>query len=97
MEFVMVTYADRPWIARYDSGVAPSLEPYPDEPLHQSLRATAATQPNAVALVSNAHVPLLGRLAREMTYAELDRQSDALAAALQALGVKHGDRVALVL
>lgn len=93
----MVTYADRPWVGHYDPGVAPSLEPYPDEPLYQSLRTTAATRPDSVALVSNAHVPLLGRLAREMTYAELDRQSDALAAALQTLGVKRGDRVALVL
>lgn len=93
----MVTYADRPWVQHYDSGVPPSLEPYPNEPLHLSLRNTAASRPDAIALVSSAHVPLFGRLAREMTYAELNRQSDALAAALQSMGVKHGDRVALVL
>ena len=93
----MATYADRPWVKNYDSGVPASLEPYPQQPLHQSLRDVAASAPESVALVSNAHVPLFGRLAREMSYAELDRQSDVLAAALQAMGVQRGDRVALVL
>jgi len=94
---MMATYADRPWVKHYDSGVPASLQPYPNQPLFQSLREIAAKTPDAVALVSNAHVPLFGRLAREMSYAELDRQSDELAAALQAMGVQRGDRVALVL
>jgi long-chain acyl-CoA synthetase len=93
----MATYADRPWVKHYDSGVPASLGPYPSQPLYQSLRDIAATLPEAVALVTSAHVPLFGRLANEMTYAELNRQSDELAAALQALGVKRGDRVAIVM
>lgn len=93
----MATYADRPWVQHYDAGVAETLAPYPQIPLHHALKSVAAAAPQAVALVTSAHVPLVGRLAREMTYAELDRQSDVLAAALQVMGVQHGDRVALVL
>lgn len=93
----MVTYADRPWVKHYDSGVPASLDPYPSQALHESLRDIAATHPDAIALVTSAHVPLFGRLANEMTYAELNRQSDELAAALQARGVKRGDRVAIVM
>jgi long-chain acyl-CoA synthetase len=93
----MVTYAERPWVKNYDSFVPPSLAPYPNEPLHNSLIRAAETAPNAVALVTSAHLPVAGRVGREMTYAELHRQSDALAAALQAMGVKRGDRVAIVM
>lgn len=93
----MVTYADRPWVKNYDPAVPPSLAPYPNEPLHKSLLTAAEVAGESVALVTSAHVPLAGRLASEMTYAELNRQSDVLAAALQAMGVKRGDRVALVM
>jgi len=49
------------------------------------LIAAAADAPNKVALRAGA---------RDLTFGELDRDSDALAASLQALGVVRGDRVA---
>jgi long-chain acyl-CoA synthetase len=93
----MVTYADRPWTKLYDSGTPKTLEPYPNVTVQSFLQEGAKKTPNNVALISSAHVPVFGRIASTLTYAELDRQSDALAAALVDLGLKKGDRVALVM
>src|SRR5664279_4590031 len=93
----MVTYAERPWTKMYDPGVPLSLEPYPEIPLFQLLRDSAAKAPNSIALVTSAHLPLIGRVGSELTYAQLDQASDALSAALVDLGLKKGDRVALVM
>jgi len=92
----MVTYADRPWIKNYDKPVKPSLN-YPDICLHDFLKQSAKRVPNSVALVTSAHLPVVGRLDKSVTYAELDRASDALAAALIEMGLKKGDRVAIVM
>lgn len=93
----MVTYAERPWTKHYDPGVPVSLAPYPQVPLFHYMRETARHTPEKTALVTSAHLPLVGRVARETSYGELDRLSDALAAALVAMGLKKGDRVALVM
>jgi long-chain acyl-CoA synthetase len=93
----MVTYAERPWVKRYDPGVSSSLEPYPQVPLHQFLRDAAKQYPNNVALVTSAHLPLAGRVGATLTYAQLDQLSDAFAAGLVSMGLKKGDRVALVM
>jgi long-chain acyl-CoA synthetase len=91
-----VTYADKPWVNMYDPGVAASLD-YPDVPLHHFLKQTAQRIPNETVLVTTAKVPLFGRLTSEMTYRELDRASDALAAGLVDMGLEKGDRVAIVM
>ncbi|NWG18271.1 MAG: long-chain fatty acid--CoA ligase [Chloroflexi bacterium] len=93
----MVTYAERPWTKRYDSNVPASLEPYPDITVHSFLEEAAQKAPNSAALVSSAHLPVLGRQASIMTYGELDRLSGSLAAALIDMGLKSGDRVAMVM
>ncbi|MCB9451884.1 MAG: long-chain fatty acid--CoA ligase [Anaerolineaceae bacterium] len=93
----MVTYADRPWVKKYDQGVPESLKPYPKTPLHNFLTESAKKNPGSTALITNLHLPLFGRVDKNLTYAELDKQSDALAAALVEKGLKKGDRVALVL
>lgn len=93
----MVTYAERPWLKHYDPGIPHSLQPYPNTTLHELVREAARKFPNNPALVSSAHLPVVGRVASNVTYAELDQQTDALAAALVAFGVKVGDRVALVM
>ena len=79
---------DKPWLARYDSGVPHTLQPYPERTLVDVVRATARERP--------AHSALLFK-GRHLSYAELDRQSDAFAAALESMGVRSGDRVALLL
>lgn len=93
----MMTYAERPWTKNYDPGVPHSLEPYPKKTVHDLLRESASKTPDNVALVTDARVPVLGHTARNLTYGELDKLSDALAAGLIDLGLKPGDRVALVM
>jgi long-chain acyl-CoA synthetase len=93
----MVTYADRPWTKKYDPGVPTSLEPYPDVTVHSFLQEAAKKTPNNSALISSAHLPLLGRVSSSVSYQELDQYSDALAAGLVDMGLKKGDRVALVM
>lgn len=58
----------------------------PDLPLHEHLRLQARQQP---------HKPTYLWYGHPVTYAELDRASDAFAARLAELGVKKGDPVAL--
>ena len=80
--------ADKPWLAHYDADVPQSLQPYPDKTLLDYLAALA---------VEHASRPALLFKGAEMSYAQLHRDSNAFAAALAALGIRHGDRVALVL
>ena len=92
----MVTYADRPWLDSYDVGMPKALET-PDIPLHQLLKNTRARIPHHTALITPANLPILGRVSKSVTYEELDRASDALAAALVDMGLKKSDRVAIVM
>ena len=78
----------KPWLAHYDADVPPSLAPYPDKTLLDYLDALAREQPTRPALLFKGS---------EVSYDQLQRESDAFAAALAALGVRHGDRVALIL
>ena len=58
------------------------------QPLHEYLRGHAQSHPEGAACIW---------YGRTITWAELDRASDAFAARLQALGVQKGDPVALFL
>jgi len=93
----MVTYADRPWLKHYDPGVPHSLMQYPDKVLHDYAREAAKQHPHKSALVTTSKVPGLGRQTAMITHSELDRLSDALAVALIDIGLKKGDRVAIIL
>ena len=77
-----------PWLKNYDEGVPYSLEPYPKQTLLDILSDTVRQRPNHTALIFKG---------RHLSYSELERLSDAFANALVALGVKKGDRVALLL
>ncbi len=79
--------AERPWLQYYEPNVRPVVD-IPAEPLYHFLDRTAAALPN--------HQATLFVNAR-MTYGELKLQADAFAAALANLGVKPGDRVAIML
>ena len=89
-------YADRPWVNKYDEGVPKTID-YPAVPLFQFLRDTAARIPNNTAMITSARLPLVGRVQSEVTFGEWDRASDAMAAALIEIGLKKGDRVAIIM
>ncbi len=91
-----ITYAERPWLKSYDEGLAHSID-YPAVPVHSFLQETAKKHPGRTALVTSVKVPIFGRLSSEYTYAELERASDAMAAALVDKGLQKGDRVAIVM
>ena len=76
------------WLVHYDQGVPETLGPYPERTLLDDLAEAVAERPGAPALLFKG---------RTVTYGELDRLSDAYAAALTGLGVARGDRVALLL
>ncbi len=78
----------KPWLTHYDQGIPQSLQPYPDKTLVDIVTETARQRPE--------HTALIFKGAR-LSYRELDRLTDAFAAALATLGVKKGDRVALVM
>jgi long-chain acyl-CoA synthetase len=76
------------WLGHYDKGVPASVGPYPDRTLLDDLADGVAERPGAPALLFKG---------RTISWEELDRRSDAFAAALAGLGVAKGDRVALLL
>ena len=77
-----------PWLKHYDEGVPYSLQPYPEQTLLDVVSDTARQRPDHTALIFKG---------KRLSYAELERLSDAFANALVAQGVKKGDRVALLL
>jgi long-chain acyl-CoA synthetase len=80
--------AAAPWLDHYDAGVPETLAPYPDRTLLDDVAEAVAQRPDAPALLFKG---------RTISHGELDRASDAFAAALAGLGVAKGDRVAVLL
>ncbi|MGA2158925.1 MAG: AMP-binding protein [Dehalococcoidia bacterium] len=76
------------WFKSYDEDVPHTLAPYQSTTLLDMFAQTVQQKPNCTFLYFKG---------RSMTYKEIDRQSDALAAGLIANGVKKGDPVALIL
>ncbi len=79
---------DQLWFKNYDNGVPFTLAPYPERTLLDVIAESASLRPNGHALLFQGRV---------ISYAELDQLSTAFANALSSLGVKPGDRVALML
>jgi long-chain acyl-CoA synthetase len=79
---------EKHWLKQYDQGVPHSLKPYPERTLLDMVHDAAQQRPD--------HPALLFKGA-QLSYGELDRLSDAFAAALVAQGVQGGDRVAVLL
>jgi long-chain acyl-CoA synthetase len=76
------------WLQRYDEGVPTTLKPYPERTLLDYLSESSRNWPDRPALLFKGS---------RISYRQLERESDSLAAALVAIGVKRGDRVALCL
>jgi long-chain acyl-CoA synthetase len=79
---------ERPWVKSYPEGVPATLAPYPNRPLYSLLEDAARRHPDRVAT---------SFFGKHITFAELVKQVDQFSRALASLGVKKGDRVALVL
>jgi long-chain acyl-CoA synthetase len=77
-----------PWLSHYDDGVPATLGTYSDRTLVGYLADAARERPSQSALLFKGAV---------LTYGELERLSDACAAAFASLGIARGDRVALLL
>ena len=77
-----------PWFREYEQfGIPESLEPYPDEPVHDFLYEAADSHPEQGIV----------QLGRKVTYPELREDIERLATALVERGVGTGDRVATIL
>jgi long-chain acyl-CoA synthetase len=80
-------YAARHWLRHYDYWVRPSMT-YPGRPLGDILALTAVHKPDR---------PATHFLGAQLTFLDLKRRSDALAASLAGLGIVKGDRVGIML
>jgi len=78
---------DRPWLKFYEPSVPSNLQ-YPPVPLHQLLIESTKKYPNQNAILF---------YGKGMTYRELDEETNRFAQALLNLGVRKGDRVAVML
>ena len=78
---------ERPWFARWPEGVPRSLT-YPDIPVQALLRQTAKEHGDR---------PAIRFYGKALTYRDLDAAADRFAAGLRRIGVRRGDRVALLL
>jgi long-chain acyl-CoA synthetase len=81
------TYTKHPWTNFYETGVLTHID-YPDITLGSVLTQTASSFPDHAALQF---------YGRTITYRELDRLANQYARALTGLGIKKGDRVAIML
>jgi long-chain acyl-CoA synthetase len=80
--------AVKPWLPHYDPDVKASLAPYPSDTLLDYL--------DRLSRENGARTALLFK-GRTISYRSLDEESTAFAAALAAMGIRKGDRVALLL
>jgi long-chain acyl-CoA synthetase len=87
---------EKSWFARYDDGVPESID-YPRMPLHQTLEDSARRYPDQIAL--NLVLRYVGPMSigARLSYRQVMDQVNRFASALAALGVRKGDRVALLL
>lgn len=71
---------EKAWLKHYDEGMPPTLQPYPERTLLDEVQDAARQRPDHPALLFKGAC---------LSYGELDRLSEAFAAALVALGVQR--------
>jgi long-chain acyl-CoA synthetase len=76
------------WHKNYDQGVPASLQPYPDITLLQVIKENAAQKPDHMMIWFKGNT---------ISYRQFAEHVDTLAKALAGIGVKKGDRVALIM
>jgi long-chain acyl-CoA synthetase len=79
---------EKPWLAHYDPGVRATLAPYPDRTLLDYFDDAARERADAPSLLFKGGA---------VSFAELNALANACAAAFAKLGLRRGDRVALLL
>lgn len=77
-----------PWLRSYPEQVPASVGAVPDVSLYHLLADAARRHPDA---------PALAWFGRHISYARLERETERFSAVLASLGVRKGDRVALIL
>jgi long-chain acyl-CoA synthetase len=77
----------RPWFAHYEPDVPTTID-VPDITLHEFFEGAARESPGNVATIF---------FGEKLTYTQLDEQANRFAAGLQSMGVKAGERVAIIL
>ncbi len=89
------TTGAKPWLKFYDEGVPASID-YPKVPLDRLLAESAAKHPDHPAMIFGARVG--SRLMdKAVSYRQFEDAVNRFAAAMQKLGVKKGDRVAMIM
>ena len=78
----------KPWLKNYDEGLPRTLQPYPSKTLIDVMQETVKARPSHTAMIYKG---------TSISYNKLDELSNAFANALISMGVKKGDRVALVM
>src|SRR3954464_8993492 len=89
MPHIMPRMSDeRPWLSTYPQDVPPSIAPFPDESLFSLLESAAGRFPDR---------PAIAWFGRHLSYRELLHEVELCSAMLAGLGVRKGDRVALIM
>lgn len=83
----MQTLAEKPWLQHYPEEIPTSID-YEEQPLQYYLKRASEKYPDKLAL----HF-----MGKEMTYSQVYKEAIKLANQLRSLGVKQGDRVAIML
>jgi len=83
----VLQYSDKPWLSHYQKGV-PESKIYDEICLPEVLKNGAESHPDRMALVFEGY---------RLSYGRLNEMIDRMAACLRNLGIRKGDRVALLL